>query len=48
MRWILDEVWDFAEWTDAIQEVIWSKVKVIPVPEGASKDEENIGKENVH
>ena len=34
MRWILDEVHDFAQWMDAIQEVIQSQVEVIPIPEG--------------
>ena len=48
MRHILDKVWDFAEWTDAIQEVIQSGVEVIPEPVVPSEDKENVDKENIY
>ena len=41
MRWILDEVQDFAKWTDVVQEVVYSQVKAIPVPEGYVLEEVN-------
>ena len=41
MKWILDKVCNFAEWTDAVQEVIHSQVKAISVPEGYSLEEVN-------
>ena len=47
MRWILDEVQDFAEWVDATQEVVYAQVRVIPVLEGVSLDEENVDKESL-
>ena len=43
MRWILDEVQDFAKQVDAMQEVVHAQVKAIPVPEGYSL-EVNSGK----
>ena len=47
MRHILDEVWDFSEWTDAMQEVVQSEVEAIPGLGVPSEDEENIGTENL-
>ena len=42
MRQILDEVYDFAEWMDAVQEVVQSQVKAIPVPEGVDHEEGDV------
>ena len=41
MRWILDEVWDFAEWNDVVQEAVHIQVEAIPVPKGYSLEEVN-------
>ena len=41
MRQILDEVQDFVEWCDTMQEVVHTQVEVIPVPEGYSLEEVN-------
>ena len=41
MRQILDKVWDFAEWIDAVQEVIYTQVEAIPIPEGYVLEEVN-------
>ena len=46
-RWILDEVQDFAEWCDPMQEVVHTQVEVIPVPEGYSLEEVICGEGNL-
>ena len=47
MRQILDEVCDFTEWINAIQEVVHAQVNAIPVPEGYSLEEVNCGEEDL-
>ena len=43
MRWIPDEVRDFSEWCDMLNNVVHFQVEAIPVPEGYSLEEVNHG-----